>query len=80
MCPSEEVTFYNVFSWVPNIINESLLFYLELQTDISDSSLRNLRNAALTTWFIMVGIFIQIIISFFIAPMLNLYFASFRAS
>lgn len=78
MCPSEEVTLYNVFSWVPNIINESLLFYLELQTDISDGSLRNLRNAALTTWFIMVGIFIQMII--FMAPILNLCFASFRAS
>lgn len=43
------------FSWVPNIINESLLFYLEMQTDINDSSFRNLRNAALITWFVMVG-------------------------
>ncbi|XP_024919891.1 G-protein coupled receptor 143 isoform X1 [Cynoglossus semilaevis] len=42
-----------VICWVPNIINESLLFYLEMQTDITDSSLRNVRNAALTTWFIM---------------------------
>ncbi|XP_070694319.1 G-protein coupled receptor 143 [Pempheris klunzingeri] len=39
--------------WVPNIINESLLFYLEMQTDINDSSFRDVRNAALTTWFIM---------------------------
>lgn len=46
--------FFNLFSWVPNIINESLLFYLEMQTDINDSSLRDIRNAALITWFIMV--------------------------
>ncbi|XP_070832028.1 G-protein coupled receptor 143 [Chaetodon auriga] len=39
--------------WVPNIINESLLFFLEMQTDINDSSFRNIRNAALITWFIM---------------------------
>uniref|UniRef100_A0A3Q1ECY3 G-protein coupled receptor 143 n=1 Tax=Acanthochromis polyacanthus TaxID=80966 RepID=A0A3Q1ECY3_9TELE len=39
--------------WVPNIINESLLFYLEMQTDINDSGFRDVRNAALTTWFIM---------------------------
>lgn len=39
--------------WVPNIINESLLFYLEMQSDINDSSFRNIRNAALITWFIM---------------------------
>ncbi|XP_035532303.1 G-protein coupled receptor 143 [Morone saxatilis] len=39
--------------WVPNIINESLLFYLEMQTDINDSGFRNIRNAALITWFIM---------------------------
>uniref|UniRef100_A0A8C7YGC2 G protein-coupled receptor 143 n=1 Tax=Oryzias sinensis TaxID=183150 RepID=A0A8C7YGC2_9TELE len=39
--------------WAPNIINESLLFYLEMQVDINDSSLRDIRNAALTTWFIM---------------------------
>ncbi|MEQ2234885.1 hypothetical protein ILYODFUR_035968, partial [Ilyodon furcidens] len=39
--------------WIPNIINEFLLFYLEMQPDINDSSLRNIRNAALTTWFIM---------------------------
>ncbi|XP_018558646.1 LOW QUALITY PROTEIN: G-protein coupled receptor 143 [Lates calcarifer] len=39
--------------WIPNIINESLLFYLEMQTDINDSSFRNIRNAALITWFIM---------------------------
>ncbi|KAK7939229.1 hypothetical protein WMY93_002555 [Mugilogobius chulae] len=39
--------------WVPNIINESLLFYLEMQSDINDSTYRNIRNAALITWFIM---------------------------
>lgn len=39
--------------WVPNIINESLLFFLEMQSDINDSSFRNIRNAALITWFIM---------------------------
>ncbi|XP_042282624.1 G-protein coupled receptor 143 isoform X2 [Thunnus maccoyii] len=39
--------------WVPNIINESLLFYLEMQMDINDNSFRNIRNAALITWFIM---------------------------
>ncbi|XP_028249479.1 G-protein coupled receptor 143 [Parambassis ranga] len=39
--------------WVPNIINESLLFYLEMQSDINDSGFRNVRNAALITWFIM---------------------------
>ncbi|KAM9347226.1 G-protein coupled receptor 143 [Symphorus nematophorus] len=39
--------------WLPNIINESLLFYLEMQTDINDSSFRDIRNAALITWFIM---------------------------
>uniref|UniRef100_A0A665TXT2 G-protein coupled receptor 143 n=1 Tax=Echeneis naucrates TaxID=173247 RepID=A0A665TXT2_ECHNA len=39
--------------WGPNIINESLLFYLEMQADINDISLRNVRNAALITWFIM---------------------------
>lgn len=43
------------FSWVPNIINESLLFYLEMQTDINDNGFRDIRNAALITWFIMVG-------------------------
>jgi len=44
-----------LFSWVPNIINESLLFYLEMQTDIKDNGFRNIRNAVLITWFIMVG-------------------------
>ena len=42
-------------SWVSNIINESLLFYLEMQPDISGASLRQVRNAAKTTWFMMVG-------------------------
>ncbi|XP_053747872.1 G-protein coupled receptor 143 [Panthera pardus] len=40
-------------SWLPNIINESLLFYLEMQPDINGSFLRPVRNAAKTTWFIM---------------------------
>ncbi|KAI7808527.1 putative G-protein coupled receptor 143 [Triplophysa rosa] len=39
--------------WLPNIINESLLFYLEMQADITASDLKNIRNAALITWFIM---------------------------
>ncbi|CAL8268302.1 unnamed protein product [Lota lota] len=44
-----------VFSvcWVPNIINECLLFFLEVQPDISAGSLRTVRNAALITWFFM---------------------------
>lgn len=44
-----------LFSWLPNIINECLLFYLEMQTDINDSRVRDIKNAALITWFIMVG-------------------------
>ncbi|KAL7881208.1 hypothetical protein AOLI_G00080560 [Acnodon oligacanthus] len=39
--------------WLPNLINESLLFYLEMQTDIKASELKNIRNVALITWFIM---------------------------
>ncbi|XP_051999169.1 LOW QUALITY PROTEIN: G-protein coupled receptor 143 [Xyrauchen texanus] len=39
--------------WLPNIINESLLFYLEMQDDIKANSVKNVRNAALITWFIM---------------------------
>ncbi|KAG7463742.1 hypothetical protein MATL_G00179840 [Megalops atlanticus] len=39
--------------WLPNIINESLLFYLEMQADIKASHLKNVRNATLITWFIM---------------------------
>ncbi|XP_032187732.1 G-protein coupled receptor 143 isoform X5 [Mustela erminea] len=39
--------------WLPNVINESLLFYLEMQADINGSSLKPVRNAAKTTWFIM---------------------------
>lgn len=42
-------------SWLSNIINESLLFYLEMQPDINGASLKHVRNAAKTTWFIMVG-------------------------
>ncbi|KAM5197249.1 G-protein coupled receptor 143 isoform 2-T2 [Hipposideros larvatus] len=43
----------SVSSWLSNIINESLLFYLEMQPDISGGSLKHVRNAAKTTWFIM---------------------------
>ncbi|KAG9485656.1 hypothetical protein GDO78_008641 [Eleutherodactylus coqui] len=42
-----------VICWVSNIINESLLFYLEMQPDINGDQLKNVRNAALITWFIM---------------------------
>ncbi|KAM6144005.1 G-protein coupled receptor 143 [Erethizon dorsatum] len=42
-----------VACWLPNIINESLLFYLEMQPDIDRESLRRIRNAAKTTWFIL---------------------------
>ncbi|KAG1927834.1 G-protein coupled receptor 143 [Pimephales promelas] len=42
-----------VICWLPNIINESLLFYLEMQDDIKAVDLKNVRNAALITWFIM---------------------------
>uniref|UniRef100_A0A8D2DU69 G-protein coupled receptor 143 n=1 Tax=Sciurus vulgaris TaxID=55149 RepID=A0A8D2DU69_SCIVU len=39
--------------WLSNIINESLLFYLEMQPDIDAGSLKRVRDAAKTTWFIM---------------------------
>ncbi|KAM6151447.1 G-protein coupled receptor 143 [Rhynchocyon petersi] len=39
--------------WLSNIINESLLFYLEMQPDINGSSLKYVRIAAKTTWVIM---------------------------
>ncbi|XP_047699735.1 G-protein coupled receptor 143 isoform X1 [Prionailurus viverrinus] len=42
-----------IICWLPNIINECLLFYLEMQPDINGSFLRPVRNAAKTTWFIM---------------------------
>ncbi|XP_005406603.1 PREDICTED: G-protein coupled receptor 143 isoform X1 [Chinchilla lanigera] len=42
-----------VACWLPNIINESLLFYLEMQPDMDRDSLRSVRTAAKTTWFIM---------------------------
>ncbi|XP_074839441.1 G-protein coupled receptor 143 [Carettochelys insculpta] len=42
-----------VICWSANIINESLLFYLEMQPDINGSPLKNVRNAALITWIIM---------------------------
>ncbi|KAL7983753.1 hypothetical protein Chor_000629 [Crotalus horridus] len=43
-----------IVCWSSNIINEGLLFYLEMQPDISGSSLKNIRTAALITWIIMV--------------------------
>ncbi|KAK3543666.1 hypothetical protein QTP70_026251 [Hemibagrus guttatus] len=42
-----------VICWLPNLINESLLFYLEMQPDIQNAELKNVRNASLITWFIM---------------------------
>ncbi|XP_044522911.1 G-protein coupled receptor 143 [Gracilinanus agilis] len=42
-----------IICWLPNIINESLLFYLETQPDVNGSSLKNVRNATLITWFTM---------------------------
>uniref|UniRef100_A0A8C4VU47 G-protein coupled receptor 143 n=1 Tax=Gopherus evgoodei TaxID=1825980 RepID=A0A8C4VU47_9SAUR len=42
-----------IICWLPNIINESLLFYLEMQPDINGSPLKNVRNAAMITWIIM---------------------------
>ncbi|XP_032475586.1 G-protein coupled receptor 143 [Phocoena sinus] len=42
-----------IICWVSNIINESLLFYLEMQPDINGGSLKQVRNAAETTWFMM---------------------------
>ncbi|KAJ6667554.1 hypothetical protein lerEdw1_016675 [Lerista edwardsae] len=42
-----------VICWSSNIINESLLFYLEMQPDINESPLKSVRNAALITWIIM---------------------------
>lgn len=46
---------YSCNSWSSNIINESLLFYLEMQPDINEIPLKNIRSAALITWIIMVG-------------------------
>ncbi|XP_078259317.1 G-protein coupled receptor 143 [Rhinoraja longicauda] len=42
-----------IICWLPNLINESLLFYLELQPDMKVDGLKNVRSAALITWFIM---------------------------
>nr|XP_006120261.1 G-protein coupled receptor 143 isoform X2 [Pelodiscus sinensis] len=42
-----------ILCWSANIINESLLFYLEMQPDINGSTLKSVRNAALITWIIM---------------------------
>ncbi|XP_046954340.1 G-protein coupled receptor 143-like [Lynx rufus] len=42
-----------IICWLTNIINEILLFYLEMQPNINGSFLRPVRNAAKTTWFIM---------------------------
>ncbi|KAF7254370.1 hypothetical protein EYD10_00887 [Varanus komodoensis] len=42
-----------IVCWSSNIINEGLLFYLEIQPDINGGLLKNIRNAALITWIIM---------------------------
>ncbi|XP_037368628.1 G-protein coupled receptor 143 [Talpa occidentalis] len=42
-----------VICWLSNIINESLLLYLEMQPDIHAGSLKHVRNAAKTTWCIL---------------------------
>ncbi|XP_066214013.1 G-protein coupled receptor 143 isoform X2 [Saccopteryx leptura] len=42
-----------VVCWLSNIINESLLFYLEMQPDINGNALKYVRNAAKTAWFIL---------------------------
>ncbi|XP_072333208.1 G-protein coupled receptor 143 [Scyliorhinus torazame] len=42
-----------IICWLPNIINESLLIYLELQPDMNRELLKNVKNAALITWFTM---------------------------
>ncbi|KAF5892069.1 G-protein coupled receptor [Clarias magur] len=42
-----------VICWLPNLINESLLFYLEMHPEVEASELKNVRNAALITWFVM---------------------------
>lgn len=42
-----------VVCWLPNIINESLLFYLEMQPEVDEGSFSRIRNAAKTTWFMM---------------------------
>ncbi|RMC06483.1 hypothetical protein DUI87_15919 [Hirundo rustica rustica] len=42
-----------VICWSSNVINETLLFYLEMQPDINEMPLRNIRSAALITWIIM---------------------------
>nr|XP_044996026.1 G-protein coupled receptor 143 [Jaculus jaculus] len=39
--------------WLSNVINEGLLFYLEMQPDTHGGSLKRVQNAARTTWFIM---------------------------
>lgn len=55
-CPDNIFLSLSHVSWLPNIINESLLFYLEMQEDIKANDLKNIRNAALITWFIMVSL------------------------
>uniref|UniRef100_A0A8B9TWN5 G-protein coupled receptor 143 n=1 Tax=Anas zonorhyncha TaxID=75864 RepID=A0A8B9TWN5_9AVES len=42
-----------IVCWSSNIVNESLLFYLEMQPDINEMPLKNIRSAALITWIIM---------------------------
>uniref|UniRef100_U3IDB0 G-protein coupled receptor 143 n=1 Tax=Anas platyrhynchos platyrhynchos TaxID=8840 RepID=U3IDB0_ANAPP len=42
-----------IVCWSSNIVNESLLFYLEMQPDINEMPLKNIRSATLITWIIM---------------------------
>ncbi|XP_064356810.1 G-protein coupled receptor 143 isoform X2 [Dromaius novaehollandiae] len=42
-----------IICWSSNIVNEILLFYLEMQPDINEIPLKNIRSAALITWIIM---------------------------
>ncbi|XP_075394395.1 G-protein coupled receptor 143 [Tenrec ecaudatus] len=39
--------------WLSNIINEGLLFYLEMQPNVNSGSLRYVRIAVKTTWVVM---------------------------
>ncbi|NXX69657.1 GP143 protein, partial [Spizella passerina] len=50
---NQSVLFSNIVLWSSNIINETLLFYLEMQPDINELPLKNIRSAALITWIIM---------------------------
>ncbi|KAJ8352631.1 hypothetical protein SKAU_G00241070 [Synaphobranchus kaupii] len=48
-----KITLVFMICWLPNVVNESLLFYLEMQADMKAGHLKNVRNTALITWFIM---------------------------